>query len=84
MLKASILDGPRMLKPLNSRVWYPKTWNSNGLTSWGHLTGWLDAKSFGFGWPQGVKPFGFKVVVSQNFEFKCFNILVLSVRLAEC
>ena len=56
MLKASILDGPRMLKPLNSKFWRPKVSNSKVLTSGGHLSGWLDAKSFDFGWSRMLKP----------------------------
>jgi len=84
MLKASIWDGPRMLKPLNSTFWGPKTSNSKVLTSWGHMLGWLDAKSFDFGWPQDVKTFEFEVLGSQNLEFKGFDILGPSVRLAGC
>ena len=84
MLKASILDLPRMSKPLDSKFWCPKTSNSKVLTSWGHLSGWLDAKSFDFGWPQDVKTFEFKILGSKNLEFKGFNILGSSVRLAGC
>ena len=28
----------------------PKTSNQNVLTYWGHLSGWLDARSFDFAW----------------------------------
>ena len=42
---------PRMLKLLKSRFWGSKTSNSKFLTSCGHLSGWLDAKSFDLGWP---------------------------------
>ena len=47
--------GPRMLKPWNSRFWGPKTSNSKVLTSWGHLSGCMDAKTFDLGWPPGLE-----------------------------
>jgi hypothetical protein len=52
-----------------------KTSNSKVLISWGHLSGWLDAKSFDFEWPQDVKTFEFEVLGSKNIELKGFNIL---------
>ena len=54
------------------------------LVASGHLSGWLDAKSFNFGCPQDVKTFEFDVLGSTNIEFKSFNILGPSVRLAGC
>ena len=67
MLKASILDGPSKLKLLNLRFWDPKTSNLKVLICWGHLSGWLNANSFDFGWPEQVK----------TFEFEVFGIQVL-------
>ncbi len=61
--------GPRMLKASNSRSWGPKTSNSKVLTSWGHLSGWLDAKSFDLGWPPGLEVWG-----SKNIQIEAFTI----------
>ena len=36
------------------------TSNSKVLTSWGHLSDWVDAKSLDFGWPSMLKPFNSK------------------------
>ena len=87
--------GHRILKHLNSKFWDPKTSNWKVLTSWGHLSGWLDANSFDLGWPPGLevwipgasqdgKTFEFEVLGSKNVEFEGFNILGPSIRLAGC
>ena len=52
--------GPRMLKPSNSSFWDPKTSNSEVLTSWSHLSGWVDAKSFDLRWPPDLEVWEFK------------------------
>ena len=44
-----------MLKSLIWRFWDPKTSKSKILTSWGHLSGWLDAKSFDLDVPRMLK-----------------------------
>ena len=73
----------RMLELSNSRFWGPKTSNSNFLTSWAHLTAWLDAKSFNFGCPP-VWRFGDPKTSKLKLLASRFNILEPSVRLAGC
>ena len=78
--------------------WDPKNVNSKGLTSWGHLSGWLDAKIFDLGCPPGLEVWGskniqieawlqdikFEVLGPKNIEFEGFDILGPSIRLAGC
>ena len=72
--------GLRMLKASNSRSWDRKISNSKVLTSLGHLSVWLDAKSFDLGWCQDVKSFEFEDFGSKNLKFERFNILGSSVK----
>ena len=83
LTKSFEMDGSRMLKSLICMFLDPKTSKSNILATRAHLSGWLDATNFRFGWPQDVKIFDLYFCRSKKVHID-FKHPEPSVRSAGC